>query len=172
MAPLPPVAKSPGPDNIPQMTAPDLTPDCARCDALCCVLLAFDASTAFAFDKPACVACRHLAPNNACTIHADLEGQGFRGCRAFDCHGAGQRLTQSLKGRSWRSDPSLLPALDDAFRTLRRLHETLALLHAAAKLPLTPAQEATRAALLDSLSGQDMTPDLAPAQAFFKSLRP
>ncbi len=154
------------------MTGPDLRPDCTRCDALCCVLLAFDASDAFAFDKPACAPCRHLHGDNSCTIHADLEPRGFRGCRSFDCHGAGQRLTQSLLGRSWRSDPALMPDLDDAFRSLRKLHETLALLHAAAILPLTSAQEDTRRALIQTLGQDDMAPDLAPATRFFRSLRP
>ena len=130
----------------------DLSPDCARCDALCCVLLAFDASAAFGFDKPACTACRHLAPDNACTIHPDLTAQGFRGCVLFDCHGAGQRITgQVFKGRSWRDDPTLMPAMTDAFRTLRRLHEAAVLLDQAANLPLTPAQHSTRQTLRTDL---------------------
>lgn len=130
----------------------DLTPDCARCDALCCVLLAFDASTAFGHDKPACAACHHLAADNACRIHADLAGQGFAGCVAFDCHGAGQRITgQVFQGRSWRDDPSLMPAMADAFRTLRQLHQAALLLQQAAALPLSAAQDATRQTLLARL---------------------
>jgi hypothetical protein len=163
------------------MTAPNLRPDCARCDALCCVLLAFDASEAFATSKPACEACQHLATDNACTIHADLSGSGYDGCVAFDCHGAGQRLTsQVFKGRSWRDDPSLMPAMDDAFRTLRRLHEALVLLQHFAARPQTAAQHATRQSLWDRLAA-DRTEDelqgpepqsaLQAARAYFAELR-
>lgn len=126
------------PEPVP---TPSLTPDCSTCAALCCVLLAFDASTAFADDKPACAPCRHLATDNRCRIHADLSGQGFAGCVAYTCHGAGQRITTEVfKGRSWRDDPTLLPAMEDAFRALRRLHEAAWLLQAASKLPLPPAK--------------------------------
>ena len=161
----------------------DLTPDCARCDALCCVLLAFDASDAFGFDKPACTACTHLAPDNACRIHAGLDQQGFRGCVLFDCHGAGQRITgQVFAGRSWRDDPGLMPDMTDAFRTLRRLHEAALLLQQAARLPLSPAQEASRHRLLANLDlGRDWTeaglhalsagPQFQAVSAFLASLR-
>lgn len=137
------------------MTLPDLTPDCQSCDALCCVLLAFDASPAFAFDKPACAPCRHLAADNLCRIHSGLREQGFAGCVAFNCHGAGQIVTQRVfAGRSWRDDASLLPAMDHAFRIQRRLHEALVLLDQSATLPLTAAQQASRQALSVALSVQ------------------
>lgn len=163
------------------MTLPDLTPDCRNCDALCCVLLAFDAGSAFALNKPACVACHHLTDDNLCRIHAVLADQGFTGCLAFDCHGAGQRVTQQVfKGRSWRDDPSLLPALDQAFRLQRRLHEALVLLISSAKLPLTEAQQAARQSLLATLAAprdeaalQGLEPLAALAQTalFLTSLR-
>ena len=134
------------------MTLPNLTPDCQNCDALCCVLLAFDRSRAFAFTKPACTPCGHLADDNLCRIHPDLESKGFKGCIRFDCHGAGQMITQTVfKDRSWRDDPTLMPTMTDAFRTLRRLHETAVLLDQAADLPLTPAQHSTRQTLRAAL---------------------
>jgi hypothetical protein len=141
------------------MPVPDLAPDCSRCDALCCILLAFDASDAFADDKPACEACRHLDGNNACRIHADLSGHGFQGCAVYTCYGAGQRITQSLfKGRSWRDDAKVLPAMEDAFRSLRRLHEAAWLLHEAARLPLPPDKERQRLHLISVLdAGRDWT---------------
>jgi hypothetical protein len=166
------------------MTDPDLRPDCTRCDALCCVLLAFDASDAFAFSKPACAPCRNLAPDNTCKVHATLADQGFSGCAAFDCQGAGQRITgQVFKGRSWRDDPALLPAIDAAFRVMRRLHDAVALLQQAASLPLSPGQDRTRLDLLHRLdANRDWTegalqalghgPDLKAVTAFLASLRP
>lgn len=161
------------------MTLPDLTPDCANCDALCCVLLAFDASEAFAIDKPACTACPNLAGDNRCTIHASLNANGFKGCVTFDCHGAGQRFRKIFK-RSWRDDPALMPAMDQAFRSLRQCHETLTLLLQAANLPLTPAQESTRQSLLETLAkdrtaadllGPEPQAALTQARAYFASLR-
>ena len=162
------------------MPLPDLTPDCRNCDALCCVLLAFDQSQAFAFSKPAFEPCRNLV-HNRCTIHADLTDHGFGGCTAFNCHGAGQLVTQTLfKTRSWRDDLSLMPALDQAFRIQRRLHEALVLLQQTANLGLTAAQEATRQTLLETLSAprdeqalQSPEPQHALTQTarFFASLR-
>jgi hypothetical protein len=155
------------------MTLPDLTPDCGSCDALCCVVLAFDASPAFAFDKPACTPCQNLTSTNQCRIHADLTEQGLSGCARFNCHGAGQKVTQQLfKGRSWRDDPRLLPAIDEAFRLQRRVHEALVLLVQTGKLTLSPDQDATRLALMAALttSPQDPAP-LADCTRFFESLR-
>ncbi|MEO8243861.1 MAG: hypothetical protein ABI832_16285 [bacterium] len=159
----------------------DLRPDCTHCDALCCVLLAFDLSTAFALAKPACTACPNLAGDNACTIHASLNDRGFPGCVAFDCHGAGQRLTSQLfKDRSWRDDPGLMPAMDNAFRILRRLHEAMALLQHAATLPLDATQQVTRQTLLTNLAtdwteadlqGPSPTAALRDADRFIASLR-
>jgi hypothetical protein len=166
------------------MTNLDLRPDCARCDALCCVLLAFDASDAFAFSKPACAPCRNLAADNTCKVHATLTDQGFSGCVAFDCQGAGQRITEQVfKGRSWRDDPALLPAIDTAFRVMRRLHDAVGLLQQATTLPLSQAQNQTRLDLLarldanrdwteDSLLALDLGPDLKAVPAFLASLRP
>jgi len=165
------------------MPDPDLTPDCARCDALCCVLPAFDALQSFGFDKPACVACRNLAPDNACRVHANLIPLGFRGCVVFDCHGAGQRVTsQVFKGRSWRDDPTLMQPMENAFRVMRRLHQAVVLLTEAAKLPLPPEQQRARQDLLATLdAGRDWTeaaladleagPHLAAVTAYLAQLR-
>ena len=130
----------------------DLTPDCQACAALCCVLLPFDKGDAFAFDKPATEPCRNLA-GHACQIHADLDARGFAGCLRYDCLGAGQRVVQEIfAGQSWRQDASLLPAMDQAFRAMRRLHEDYGLLTAAARLPLTPAEDGRRQDLLSTLN--------------------
>ncbi|MBI1171784.1 hypothetical protein GC209_10295 [bacterium] len=160
----------------------DLTPDCQACAALCCVLLPFDAGDAFAFDKPAAVACRHL-DGHACRIHADLATRGFAGCQRYNCHGAGQRVTQEVfAGRSWRTEPGLLAAMDRAFRAMRRLHEDHGLLTAARTLPLTDAEEAERLALLArldaatsqteaSLIAYDTGPLPRAVKAFLEALR-
>lgn len=110
------------------MRRADLIPDCGRCAALCCVETSFEASEAFAFDKPAGVRCPHLRPSCRCGIHAELEARGFAGCAAYDCYGAGQRATQLL------GQTRTVVRRGDVFRALFALHEWLWLLTEAAKL--------------------------------------
>jgi hypothetical protein len=141
------------------MRDPDLKPDCARCAALCCILLPFDAGPAFAFDKPAAQRCRNLAPDNRCTLHARLADNGFSGCVAFDCLGAGQRASALfIKGPGWLQDGQALARLDEGFRGLRQVHEAVALLKAAGSLTLPEPAEVQRQALLAGLdAGRDWT---------------
>lgn len=104
----------------------ELTADCARCAALCCVATAFAASSDFAIDKPAGRPCPNLAPDLRCSIHAGLRSRGFPGCAAYDCFGAGQRLTQrTCAGTDWRSSPADASRVFAAFAVVRDLHEML-----------------------------------------------
>ena len=73
----------------------ELVADCSRCVGLCCVVLPFQRSADFAFDKAPGEACRHLADDHGCRIHASLLADGMRGCVAYDCFGAGQSVTQT-----------------------------------------------------------------------------
>jgi hypothetical protein len=118
-----------------------LQADCTQCAALCCIALAFSRSDMFGFDKEAGVPCSNLDKDHRCTIHKRLDDDGFTGCVRFDCHGAGQRVTQDLfGGRSWRDDPEIAVPMFDAFRVMRQIHDLLLLLVSAQKLPLLPAQ--------------------------------
>ena len=161
-----------------------LRPDCARCASLCCVGLAFDRSALFGFDKPAGEPCRNLEPSGACRIHGELERRGFGGCVAFDCHGAGQYVTQEMfAGRSWRDDPSLLQPMMTAFGPIRELHELLMILREADGLPLpaavrdgVAAQERRLApaavwTIQDVASGR-VKAAMDEARAFLRTLRP
>ena len=95
------------------MDASILQADCEQCAALCCVALAFDKSEWFPIDKPNGVVCPQLDGSNRCKIYDTREALGYNGCLNFDCHGAGQRVTQEVfGGRSWREDPALLPCYD------------------------------------------------------------
>lgn len=115
------------------MSSPaDLRADCSRCFALCCVASTFQRSADFAIDKPAGVACLHLADDHRCTIHDHLAPAGFPGCVAFDCFGAGQRLAQdTFGGRDWRVHPEVATPMMAAFPVMRGLHELLWYLHEA-----------------------------------------
>jgi hypothetical protein len=158
--------------------------DCSRCVGLCCVALAFDRSSLFAFEKRAGEVCRHLRADCRCGIHEQLELRGLAGCVRYDCLGAGQRVTQQIfGGRTWRQYPELLRPMLDAFRALRLVHELLLLLREAGRLPLTahqhrlrlrllevlhPASGWTSASLADFERGQRPT----EARAFFAALKP
>jgi uncharacterized protein YjbI with pentapeptide repeats len=116
-----------------------LRADCASCFGLCCVALPFSASADFAIDKDAGRPCPQLRPDFRCGIHHDLRERGFPGCAAYDCFGAGQRVSQvTFGGPDWRRRPP-----DDArrmfevFPIMRRLHELLWYL--AEALTLRPA---------------------------------
>ncbi len=130
----------------------ELTPDCQKCAALCCVALAFDKGEMFAFDKAAGVACKHLQ-GHRCAIHTELESAGLRGCARYQCDGAGQRVVQEVfAGASWQDDPALLRPMLDAFAQMRQVHGLLALLQTASGLPLDAAQRAELAVLTTRLS--------------------
>jgi hypothetical protein len=160
------------------MPLPELRADCARCAALCCVALAFDRSSSFAFDKKAGEACRHLAADHRCAVHGALAREGMSGCAGYDCLGAGQRVVQEVfGGRRERS-----PAMFDAFRAMRLVHELLLLLREAAGLDWPPAQAAARATLeaaltpdvwtLASLSEFERGPMAGQVRAFLRTLAP
>lgn len=93
----------------------DLRADCSRCRALCCVAPAFVRSADFPITKPAGVPCPHLA-GTLCAVHDRLRPLGFAGCVAYDCFGAGQRVSALP-----------LPAQEmyAALPVVRQLHELL-----------------------------------------------
>jgi len=136
-----------------------LRADCARCQALCCVALPFDRGEWFAFDKRANVRCQHLTPGLRCGIHRELSARGQPGCAAYDCYGAGQRITQELfVGVSWHDQPEASASMLDAFRRLKRVHELRLLLHEAGRLTLPRKETTARQRLLAQL---EPTPDFS-----------
>ncbi len=115
-----------------------LTSDCGKCASLCCVVFAFDKSESFAFDKSAGEPCRHLSGAGQCDVFAARKELGFSGCITYDCHGAGQRVTQEIfGGRHWRDHPELVERMGEALSVLRRVHENLLLLKTAGSLALS-----------------------------------
>jgi hypothetical protein len=117
----------------------ELTADCWRCCALCCVVYPFARSPEFAADKPAYVACGHVAGAFKCAIHSERAHLGYAGCVTYDCYGAGQYVTQVLfDGRAWTDldEPALM---FDVFLVLRALFAQLSLLQAALRLDLPDA---------------------------------
>lgn len=87
---------------------------------------AFEASADFGFAKPAGSPCLHLTGTFRCSIHDSLREEGFPGCSAFDCFGAGQQLVQvTFSGRTWRGDRRVRQQMFSLFPLMRMLHELL-----------------------------------------------
>jgi hypothetical protein len=147
----------------------ELRADCTRCFALCCVVPAFAASADFAIDKAAGHPCPNLGTDHRCGIHAELRPRGFAGCVAYDCFGAGQRVSQvTFGGRDRRQDRRVARQVAGVFPVVRQLHELLWYLTSALALPAAgPLHEELRRELAETerLAGGDpdslLTLDLA-----------
>lgn len=126
-----------GPSTPPAERAGGLGADCGRCSALCCVAPVLTRSADFAIDKPGGQPCPNLGPGFRCTVHSELRERGFAGCTAFDCFGAGPRVSQeTFPGRHWRGDPAVAQPMFAAFWLVLQLHELLWYLDGAARLPV------------------------------------
>ena len=103
-----------------------LRPDCPNCAGLCCVALPFAASADFAINKAAGEPCPHLRTDFRCRIHSHLRERGFPGCAAYDCYGAGQKITQStFAGQDWRRNPGIAQRMFAVVPIVQTLHELL-----------------------------------------------
>jgi hypothetical protein len=105
---------------------PDLKPDCERCCGLCCVAPAFAVSPDFAINKGPGEPCPNLTEGFGCGIHDRLRAEGFRGCVAYDCFGAGQKVTQVTFGaQDWRRSPHIAAQMFEVYGVMRQLHALL-----------------------------------------------
>jgi len=139
---------------------PLLTPDCSACSALCCVATSFKKSADFAIDRLPGRPCPNLLADFGCGIHDRLRERGFPGCVAFDCHGAGQRITRStFGGRTWRDEPALAPDIFRSFMAMLGLHEIMWHLDLALRYP---AAATLRGELAGHLERIDALGDLPP----------
>jgi hypothetical protein len=137
--------------------------DCASCGGLCCVVPAFAAEQGFGYDKAAHIPCTNLQDDFRCAVHGTLATCGFAGCVIYDCHGAGQWVTQVLfKGTSWRDSPSTATAMFAAFSRQTVLHELMLLLTTAIQYNTDPASQQLLNAKLQELE-QLSLPGTAPA---------
>lgn len=104
----------------------ELKIDCKNCFGFCCVALYFSASEGFPNDKVAGNPCVNLKLDFSCNVHKDLRQKGLKGCTAYDCFGAGQKVAQiTYKGQDWHQIPELSKQMFDVFLVMRQLHEML-----------------------------------------------
>lgn len=134
---------------IPDNTYHNLRADCENCFGLCCIALYFSASEGFPTDKEAGQPCINLQKNFRCCIHKSLRERGLKGCLAFDCFGAGQKVAQvSFGGQDWRKVPESSKQMFEVFLIMRQLHELLWYLTEALILqPARPIHDAIRSTL-------------------------
>jgi len=117
----------------------NLRVDCEKCFGLCCVALYFSASEGFPIDKDAGKPCLNLQSEFGCSIHKNLRNQGLKGCTAYDCFGAGQKVAQvTYGGNDWQQVPESAKQMFEVFLIMRQLHEMLWYLTEA--LSLQPAR--------------------------------
>lgn len=103
-----------------------LAADCANCFGLCCVAHAFRASASFAFDKLAGEPCPNLLEDFGCAVHRTLRQQGFSGCTAYTCYGAGQKVSQDMfGGNDWRQAPETADLMFQTFPAVRQLNQLM-----------------------------------------------
>jgi uncharacterized protein YjbI with pentapeptide repeats len=148
------------PERVPDVDSSDLRADCAHCFALCCVALPFAASADFAITKSAGEPCTHLQADFRCGIHDRLRERGFPGCTAYDCFGAGQKVSQvTLGGRDWRTAPQTATQMFAAFPVVRQLHE---LLWYVTEALVRPAADSLEVALREALDATEHLTRLPP----------
>lgn len=124
------------PRSTPDQRAESLRADCASCVGLCCVGLAFAKSADFGYAKDAGDPCVNLQEDYRCGIHPVLRESGFKGCTVFDCHGAGQKVTQvQFAGQGWRQTPGTNDVMFATFQVMRSLQDLLWYLNEALALP-------------------------------------
>jgi uncharacterized protein YjbI with pentapeptide repeats len=100
--------------------------NCDNCSGLCCVALYCAKSEGFPADKPGGRPCQNLSSDFRCTIHAELIQAKMKGCLAYDCFGAGQKVTQDCFPEiNWKNEPEQANQIYDTFLCLFQLHQML-----------------------------------------------
>lgn len=129
----------------------ELKADCDNCFGLCCVALPYSKSADFAFDKEAGTPCQNLQSDYRCGIHNNLRNKGFQGCTAFECFGAGQKVSKvTYDGTDWRENLNIAKEMFRVFPIMQQLHEMLCYLaEACNRIEVEPIRNDLQKALLE-----------------------
>ena len=113
-------------DNYDKKLLKSLKVQCEKCFGFCCVALYFSASEGFPTDKAAGKPCLNLQPDFKCAVHNNLREKGLKGCTAYDCFGAGQKVAQTTYGgHDWAKNSETAKQMYDVFLVMIQLHEML-----------------------------------------------
>lgn len=97
---------------------------CEQCSGLCCVALYCMKTDGFPANKDAGIPCRHLMTDFRCDTHSTLASKQLKGCMAYDCFGAGQKVTQECYfDVDWKSAPEKASEIFNVFRVVFQLHQ-------------------------------------------------
>lgn len=137
--------------------------DCEHCCGLCCVALYFSKTEGFPENKTAGKPCANLQNDYTCRIHSSLSKKGLKGCTAYDCFGAGQRIAGQLQERpDWKTiPPEDAKLIFDAYLTVMQLHQVLWYLTSALTLKLEKSEKEQLRTLIGE--GQELAGSPLPA---------
>jgi uncharacterized protein YjbI with pentapeptide repeats len=108
------------------MSLDNFQADCSKCFGLCCTALYFSANDGFPVDKEAGKPCINLQEDFKCKVHKNLKKKGLKGCIAYDCLGAGQKVAQAtFQGQDWRKNQEASKQMFDIFIIMKQLYEML-----------------------------------------------
>lgn len=100
--------------------------NCEKCCGLCCVALFCAKTDGFPANKIAGIPCQKLMPDFRCEIHSELVQSKMRGCLAYDCFGAGQKVTQNCYPKvNWQTEPQYAKQMFEVFLVIFQLHQML-----------------------------------------------
>ncbi|NMM62547.1 pentapeptide repeat-containing protein [Clostridium sp. P21] len=135
----------------------ELKVNCEKCFGLCCIALYFSASEGFPTNKDAGKPCINLQADFTCAVHKNLRSKGLKGCTAYDCFGAGQKVAQvTCGGRDWRQDTEFAEKMFQSFLIMRQLHEMLWYLNEAFMLQRDKHMKEKLSLLIDDTEGLTM----------------
>jgi len=98
--------------------------DCEKCSGLCCVALYCMKTDGFPENKKSGIPCRHLMSDFFCDMHSLLAKKKMKGCLAYDCFGAGQKVTQSsYADENWKTNPEKADEIFQVFMIVFQLHQ-------------------------------------------------
>lgn len=108
------------------MSSYNFQANCEKCFGLCCTALYFSASDGFPINKDAGKPCINLQDDYRCSVHKNLNKKGLKGCIAYDCLGAGQKVAEATYGgRDWKQNPDSAKQMFDVFIVMKQLYEML-----------------------------------------------
>ncbi|MFT5873698.1 MAG: hypothetical protein ACI8WT_002645 [Clostridium sp.] len=139
----------------------NLRVDCKKCFGFCCVALYFSASEGFPINKDAGKPCLNLQSDFNCSIHKNLRERGLKGCTAYDCFGAGQKVAQvTYGGHDWRQIPESSKQMFEVFLIMRQLHEMIWYLTESIELQTTHSiHDELRSILNETIRLTHLSPD-------------